>query len=409
MDLNSVAEDYVKIALAFKRYDGDYVDAYFGPEAWLSEAENQVIALQDLRANAQRLVNTLNASGQTTQQEIIRFRQSALTKRLLSMLLRMDMSEGKTVPFDEESRILFDAVAPSHDAEYFQAIINDIDSLAPGEGTLSQRIDIFRQQFVIPKNNLDTVFQAAIDECRRRTLEHISLPDDESFSIEYVTDQPWSAYNWYQGNHYSLIQINTDLPIFIDRAVDLGCHEAYPGHHTYNVLIERDLVNNRGWLEFTLNPLYGPQSLISEGSANFGIDMAFSDIERRQFEKQVLFPLAGLDASAADRYYDLLDALSQLDYSGNEAARGYLNGTLSEEQTIEWLVNYALSTPERAEQRVRFFETYRSYVINYNLGRDLVEDFITQRAGDDRNQQWQEFERLLSLPVTPSYLVSSLE
>jgi hypothetical protein len=25
----------------------------------------------------------------------------------------------------------------------------------------------------------------------------------------------------------------------------------------------------------------------------------------------------------------------------------------------------------RAEQRVRFFDQYRSYVINYNLGKDL--------------------------------------
>ena len=27
---------------------------------------------------------------------------------------------------------------------------------------------------------------------------------------------------------------------------------------------------------------------------------------------------------------------------------------------------------ERAQQRVRFFDQYRSYVINYNLGKDMV-------------------------------------
>ena len=31
---------------------------------------------------------------------------------------------------------------------------------------------------------------------------------------------------------------------------------------------------------------------------------------------------------------------------------------------------------ERAAQRVRFFDQYRSYVINYNLGKDLVRTFI---------------------------------
>ncbi|NIV17481.1 MAG: hypothetical protein GWN47_03535, partial [Woeseiaceae bacterium] len=59
-----------------------------------------------------------------------------------------------------------------------------------------------------------------------------------------------------------------DLPIFIDRAVDLGCHEGYPGHHTFNVLLEKNLVTDRGWTEFTLYPLFSPQSLIAEGSGN---------------------------------------------------------------------------------------------------------------------------------------------
>ena len=36
--------------------------------------------------------------------------------------------------------------------------------------------------------------------------------------------------------------MNTDLPIYIDRAIDLACHEGYPGHHVYNVLLEKNLV-----------------------------------------------------------------------------------------------------------------------------------------------------------------------
>jgi hypothetical protein len=279
-----------------------------------------------------------------------------------------------------------------------------LDALLPGDAPLNERIDRFRRRFEIPKERLAPVFDAAIAECRRRTLEHIDLPDDENFTIEYVSDQPWSGYNWYKGGRFSLIQINTDLPIFIDRAVDLGCHEGYPGHHTYNVLIEEQLVNDLGWIEFTLNPLYGPQSLISEGSANYGIDMAFPAEERKAFERGVLFPLAGLDAAEADRYYDLLDALGDLDYAVNEAARDYLNGALTKEQTIDWLMRNALSTRERAEQRVRFIDSYRSYVINYNLGRDLVESFVERRAGDDSERRWTEFQYVLSQPISPSDL-----
>ena len=36
---------------------------------------------------------------------------------------------------------------------------------------------------------------------------------------------------------------------------------------------------------------------------------------------------------------------------------------------------------DRAAQRVRFFEQYRSYVINYNYGKDLVRQFIEKRGG----------------------------
>jgi len=204
-----------------------------------------------------------------------------------------------------------------------------------------------------------------------------------------------------------LIQVNTDLPIYIGRAIDLGCHEGYPGHHTYNVLLERQLVRGNGWVEFTLSPLYGPQSLISEGSANYGIELAFPDDERLAFESEVLFPLAGLDPKTAPRYHELSDLLAELDYAGNEAARDYLNGAITAAQAIDWLVAYGLYSRERAEQRLRFIETYRSYVINYNLGQDMVRDFVERAAGVDLARRWAAFERLLSRPYTPSDLLLS--
>src|SRR5437588_8060663 len=129
----------------------------------------------------------------------------------------------------------------------------------------------------------------------------MTLPPGESFRVEYVTNKSWSGYNWYQGNFVSLIQVNTDLPIYIDRAIDLACHEGYPGHHVYNSLLEKNLVRDRGWVEFTVYPLFSPQSLIAEGTANFGREVAFlTKTARMKFEKEVLFPAAGIDASRAD-------------------------------------------------------------------------------------------------------------
>ena len=95
-----------------------------------------------------------------------------------------------------------------------------------------------------------------------------------------------------------------------------------------------------------------------------------------------------------------------MNYAGNEAPRGYLNGTMTREQAAEWLVNYALMSPERAQQRTRFFDQYRSYVINYNLGQDLVRRSIESRGGtpDNPGKRWEEFGKLLSSPRLPSGL-----
>ena len=106
----------------------------------------------------------------------------------------------------------------------FDPVLARIEALVPGPGPLSERVDAFQERFTIPTDRLKPVFDAAIAECKRRTTEHIALPAGETFTMEFVTDKSWSGYNYYKGDLTSLIQINTDLPIRISRAVDLGCH-----------------------------------------------------------------------------------------------------------------------------------------------------------------------------------------
>jgi hypothetical protein len=100
----------------------------------------------------------------------------------------------------------------------------------------------------------------------------------------------------------------------LDRAVDLACHEGYPGHHVYNALLEQALVHERGWVEISMYPLFSPQSLIAEGTANFGIDMALPPAERVAFERDSLFPLAGLDTSLASPNAEVRRIVLALNY-----------------------------------------------------------------------------------------------
>ena len=415
-DLNDIASDYVFLELAMGLHDSNHVDAYYGPETLRQAAIDAELTLEQIADQADKLAARVESWPANRNDRLQLARINGLSQRLTALSTRIAINEGESFSFDEESELLFGVAAPDYDAAHFEEILARIDALLPGSGSLSSRVNAFQNRFVIPMDKLGDVFDAAIEECRRRTLEYIELPKEESFSLEYVSDKPWSGYNWYQGQAQSLIQINTGLPIFISRAVDLGCHEGYPGHQTFNVLLEKNLVERQGWVEFTLYPLFSPASLIAEGSGNYGIELAFPDDERVLFEKRRLFPLAGLQSDDADRYYALLGLLEQLSYAGNEAARDYLNGDMDRKEAVQWLVDYSLSSPERARQRVDFFDTYRSYVINYNLGKDLVRRWVERgtegstTAGEQdgavvQGRRWKRFERLLSTPMLPSDLV----
>lgn len=407
MTLDDVAEAYVRLALALGVHDEDFVDAYHGPAEWREHASSRALPLQAIRDRAEDLLTALDGGGTDT--PLVAQRRLWLNRHVSAIASRAAFLEGVRLSFDDESVALYDAVAPRHEAAHFEAILSELDGRLPGDGPLVERREAFRADFVIPPERLDAVFDAAIDECRRRTLAHIDLPDGESFAVEYVTDKPWSGYNWFQGDAHSRIQVNTDLPIHIDRAIDLACHEGYPGHHVYNTLLEQELLERRGWVEFSVFPLFSPLGLIAEGSANYGIHIAFPDDERIGFERRVLFPLAELDAARAAEYYEVERLTEGLRFAGNEAARRYLDGEIDADEAARWLMEYSLMSRERAEQRVKFIERYRSYVINYNLGEDLVAAWVEARAGDDPAARWRVFAELLSTPMVPSGLTEASE
>jgi hypothetical protein len=401
--MNDAAERYVKLVLSMGEHDPDYVDAFYGPAAWRDDVRAARPTLTFIHDAAVRLFGELEGIAQPGD-TMEALRLAYLTRQTAALIARAEMLTGRRMRFDEESKALYDAVAPTHGEDYFRQLNAAIETELPGDGPLVDRVEAFRQQFVIPREKLDAVFGRAIDICRARTAEHMGLPIGETFTVEYVNDKSWSGYNWYQGDFNSLIQVNTDLPIFIDRAIDLACHEGYPGHHVYNALLEKTLVRDRGWVEFSVYALFSAQSLIAEGSANYGIEVAFPAEERVAMEQAELFPVAGLDPSRAAQYYRVHELVARTGYAGNEAARRYLDEEFSAEQAVEWLASYALMAPARAAQRVKFFDQYRSYVINYNLGKDLVRDHVESRAGGDREKRWEVFAELLSSPRLPSAL-----
>ncbi len=402
--LNYLAENYVRLGLTIGQYDADFVDAYYGPDSLKPAISKSSIFPKDsllnlvteLRSSLKNSIEKLNDSSKV--------RARWMSQQLLAFDRRIRIYSGEFKTFDEESKELFGISAPVYPEEHYKLLLDTLNQLLPGKGTVQDRFQNLANRFIIPENKLDTIFKTTIAEARKSTKAYYSLPETETFTIEYVKDKPWSGYNWYKGNYTSLIQINTDTRIFIERAIDVGSHESYPGHHVYNMLLEKNLYQDKGWVEISLYPLFSPQSFIAEGSANYGIDLVFPGDKKIRFAKEKLLPLAGLDTTFIGIYFKSLAIRGKLNYARNEAARGIVNQTMNDQQALDWLMNYCLYNQETALKSISFIKKYRSYVINYNYGQDLVRNYIELNEKDPK-KRWEVFGKLLSNPVLPEKLL----
>ncbi len=409
-EFGDLVVSYVRLGLTIGQYDPDFVDAYYGPDSLRPTSPAAPVFPKDsLLQSTTELLSKFQAIAANDKNDTLRMRANWISGQLIAFARRIQIATGTHGTFDEESKDLFGVVAPTYTETQFKEWVARLDRLLPGKGDLPLRFQQLSNRFVIPKEKLDTVFRTAIAECRRRTSAHMEFPAEEDFTLEYVTDKPWSGYNWYKGKYKSVIQINTDLPILIDRAIDVGSHESYPGHHVYNMLLEKKLYHDRGFLEVSLYPLFSPQSLIAEGSANYGIEVVMPGVEKTKFTREVLLPLAGLDTTGIAAYYNAQELKGKLTYVRNEVGRGLINKTMSEEEAVRWLMTYGLYSELSARKSLTFIEKNRTYIINYNYGMDLVKSAIEAKGGTSSapDKRWELFEWLLSNQITPAELVSN--
>ena len=406
--LDPIAEAYVHLTLEIGEHEPGYVDAYYGPDEWAQQAKRAPRPLPELRKATEALLTQLSSIDEAKLAPLEVKRKHLLSAQLVAARTRLAMIAGESLAFDDEAEGLYALRPVLKPLSAYDPVLQQLEALFPGDGPLWQRVEAFSRRTAIPADKLEQVMQASIAECRRRTLQHIALPPEEKFTLELVTQQPWSGYNWYKGNATSLIQVNTDLPVLMSRVVDLGCHEGYPGHHVLNMLLEQRLSQQRGWQEFTVYPLYSPMSLIAEGSANYGIELTFPGDEMQAFERDVLYPLAGLDPALAALDTQLTQVRSALSGARFTIARDYLDGRISREEALRLAQHYQVLSPERAEQSIGFTDKYRSYVINYGLGMDLVREHV-DAAGSTPQERWAAMERILSEPTLPADLLPAAE
>ena len=373
------AREYARLAVALGERDPDSIDFYYGPPDWVADVRKNPPRLDQIRDSARRMAQQIESAQQ--------LRSRRLARQLRAIAERADELLGARRSFDERTRIYFGVYAAPlvHFSGEMQRA--GLDRLLPGEGSLAERYDAFDRQFLIPEDRVETVITRALQGCRDQTKNHLRLPAGESVRVEYVHNKPWSAFSRYQGNFQSIVSINADLPLTVDRALQLMCHEAYPGHHAQNVLQDVQLVRNQRLMEFGVQPTFSPQSLVSEALATYAPEIAFPGDEGIRFERDALFPLAGLDPKKAAVYVTVERLIDDLAGAELGIARDFIDGKLEWARAAAALEEQALMA--HPEQTLKYINEYRSYVITYTLGPELM---VREAPG------WRQFGELMTDP-----------
>ena len=408
--VDSIAEEYVRLVLALGVHDEGFVDSYFGPREWRVEAEASGLSPADIDQQATLLLDQL-VWGPDRADEPGRRRAQFLEGQLRAVRGRAQIIGGTRMTFDEESQVLYGAVLPPLDLQELDRLHAELDRRVPGEGDLAERFVEWRRRFLVPVERVDVVMRAAMDECRRRTAERIELPEGEGFTLEYVRGEAWTGFAQYRGNYQSAVLINLDVEMNPENLLLLGCHETYPGHHLQALLLDQRLVRDAGWMEYSVVPLRSPLILLYEGLADFGYDIAIPLEDRITFGSETLFPLAGLDPMGAPEFFSIMSIYNRLFRSAfGHDGREFLEGRMSREETIEWLMKYALLNSEDATRVVDSYPDEGPYNINYGVGYSLVERYAESLGGTpDRPEiRWQVLEELLSEPERPSEIEARL-
>jgi hypothetical protein len=365
--LDSASHTYVGLALALGERDSDSLDSYRGPSSWRAEAQAEHASLAQIRARAAALARSLEAIASDDRLDDAP-RRAFLIGQLQAIASRIDVLQGARPAFDEEARLQFGLDAKDITRDQPAQIRAALDRMLPGRGDLTARYAAFDRQFLVPADRVAAVFERALAGCRASTREHVTLPPGERVTVDYVRGLPWSAFTRYEGRYASRVTVNAALPLTVDRVLDLACHETYPGHHTIAVLLESRYGDRRP--EFLVQLLFSPQSALHEAAASLAPELAFPDARRTAFERDELFPLAGLDPSGAGRHVAVARLVDRLHGVVGDIVRRYLDGAIDFPRAAAALESEAVMPSPEAT--LKFVNQFRSYAATYTAGRDRL-------------------------------------
>jgi len=404
--LASYSEDYLRLALSLDELQSGEVDSYFGPDSLTGRG----MPLTDIQAEAEQLLEELRdlQLDDAAEQELlaVRLQQLANVSEFLQapeqlsfaeeagLLYGLELAElPERTRLDETGRIEIIDRPPTEAERAREAIIEELNTLLPGTGSLPFRVASFQARHQVPLNMREEVFARALAACREETSQHWSLPDNENLVVEWTRDvsSPWHRY---LGNGESLLQINPLALGYIGSMIDVACHEGYPGHHAQFLLLESSAAESLPLVEH-LTLLRSPQAVLREGAAEYGVDLAMPWSTRLQFEREVLFPMADLATDDIERYARIHELVTGLGFATIPALQEYSDGELPKMAAALRLERDALVASPNG--LLDYIDQFGAYSVGYTLAEQALAIYIASET----NQQstWDILASVLSQPT----------
>ncbi len=394
--MDQTAIDYLTLALSLGELEAGIVDAYYGPAELRERAAKDDPATLAGRAVRLRSEVQSNVSGQ---------RREWLERQLIAVETMCRRLAGEEIGYVAEVEACFDARPEMTPARNYELVHAQLDELLPGKGDLRRRLGVRDDRLSVPADRLPAVVDWLLEELRGACVDIFPLPAGESLTVTLVKNQPWGAYNWYEGSLRSRIEINTDLPVHAHQLIGLLSHEAYPGHHVEHAWKEARLVSKLGRAEASVQLINTPEAFVSEGLAEIGGTFVYPAARWQQLLVTIC-ERAGISmtASDAEREWTIGQALRPLRGASGDAALMLHAERRSVGEVQQFMERRALRTPEQARKNIEFIShpLWRAYVFCYAGGERLLTEWCA--AAGNRQAQRDRFFRLLTEQLTPSQI-----
>ena len=394
--VDSIARDYVVLALSVKRIETDWFEAPEVPADLIAEAEAAQLDAPAIIEKTGVLINRLDRIS-VSSDHLLAQRQEWLRANLVSLRMQLRVKAGAKFPVREEVQLRYGFQPDFKPLSSYDPVLAQLDKQLPGSGTLSERIAKMRQATIVPADRVRVVQDAAFKECRRRAAEHVRLPKGESVEIRWIESPLFPGSNTFKGNGHSLTELSRDYKWELDQLLWVTCHEVYPGHHTQFATQSAELFHKRGWPEFSLSQNYGPTIPGAEAIAEYGVGLTFPIEDRIRFERDVLYPLAGLQMKEPDAWRAFWSARFDMLGATASVTQAYLDGKLDKAQAEQAFIKYRLMTPEGAAKLLPAIDQLGSYIIASDVGWMTIDRKLRGRT---QAQRWRAFQRLLEEPMT---------